>query len=77
MSRTDPRPYTKADDAYLMLAAAEGVGYRAMARAVGRSVASVRGRVKRLRSEPAAGSTCSSSLSPAGFAPNMSASDTG
>ena len=52
MSLRDPRPYTPEDDRYLEVAASEGVGYCAMARALGRSVASVQGRVKRLRDEP-------------------------
>ena len=49
MSRHDPRPYTPADDTYLLAAHAESAGYVRMARALGRSVSSVRGRLDRLR----------------------------
>lgn len=49
---TDRRPFTKADDQYLLAAHAEGTGYLRMARALERSVASIRGRVKRLLSQP-------------------------
>lgn len=46
---SDRRPFTKADDDYLLEAHRRGVGYCAMARALGRSVKSVKGRADRLR----------------------------
>ena len=52
MSRTDRRPYTPEDDAYIGVAVAEGVGYCAVATALSRSVRSVKGRADRLREEP-------------------------
>ena len=57
MSLRNPRPFTPEDDRYLEVAVAEGVGYCKMAAALGRSVSSVQGRVKRLRDEPVRPST--------------------
>ena len=45
MSRRGPRPFTEADDRYLLVAASEGRGYLGMARALGRSMPSIQGRL--------------------------------
>ena len=49
MMNSDRRPFSANDDRFLIAAEAGGVPYRVMARALRRSVASVRGRVRNLK----------------------------
>ena len=43
------RPYSAEDDEFILMALAEGKGFCALARALGRSAASIKGRADRLR----------------------------
>ena len=43
------KPFTAEDDEFILMALAEGDGYCALARALGRSASSVKGRADRLR----------------------------
>ena len=48
---TDRRPFTRDDDLYILRAIGEGRSYKQMAQILGRSPASIEGRLRNIRAE--------------------------